>query len=78
MCMLCTTRADMYLELNLIVPYLICHMEVAQIVTTIEKMLQIVQCCIANSIGTLSTRTLEIVLFSWCTGGFALWYEFLP
>ena len=37
MCMLCTARADTYLELNLIVPYLICHIEVAKIATIIEK-----------------------------------------
>ena len=38
MCMLCMAWADTYLELNLIVPYLICHIEVAKIVTIIEKL----------------------------------------
>ena len=37
MSMLCTARADTYLELNLIVPYLICHIEIAKIATIIER-----------------------------------------
>ena len=78
MCILCTAWANTYLELNLIVPYLICHIEVAKIVTIIEK--------IATNRATLRCELdLNIInenpidcSFFVIYGCFALWYEFLP